>query len=196
MLGGSIGRGPPSSCYHWPFQPGRESQEMAQGSNKLMEGSRMAERTREQGELPPPTLREPKCRPEPAGGGCLWAAGGSQRVLEHSRLTMLACFTLLLLTGLSLCAAAGDGGKERALSTEAEPWEGAPSVTQRQLQQVKRGKASQFFGLMGKQMGGATRIQPGRRAAPGYQSEQTVPGLLGRRRPCTAGREGEDQGSE
>uniref|UniRef100_A0A8C5VAG0 Tachykinin 4 n=1 Tax=Microcebus murinus TaxID=30608 RepID=A0A8C5VAG0_MICMU len=96
---------------------------------------------------------------------------------------MLACFTLLLLTGLSLCAAAGDGGKERALSTEAEPWEGAPSVTQRQLQQVKRGKASQFFGLMGKQMGG-------------YQSEQTVPGLLGRRRPCTAGREGEDQGSE
>nr|XP_012645184.1 tachykinin-4 isoform X3 [Microcebus murinus] len=180
MLGGSIGRGPPSSCYHWPFQPGRESQEMAQGSNKLMEGSRMAERTREQGELPPPTLREPKCRPEPAGGGCLWAAGGSQRVLEHSRLTMLACFTLLLLTGLSLCAAAGDGGKERALSTEAEPWvtvtleEGAPSVTQRQLQQVKRGKASQFFGLMGKQMGGATRIQPGRRA----------------------GREGEDQGSE
>uniref|UniRef100_A0A8C5Y873 Tachykinin 4 n=1 Tax=Microcebus murinus TaxID=30608 RepID=A0A8C5Y873_MICMU len=113
---------------------------------------------------------------------------------------MLACFTLLLLTGLSLCAAAGDGGKERALSTEAEPWvtvtleEGAPSVTQRQLQQVKRGKASQFFGLMGKQMGGATRIQPGRRA--GYQSEQTVPGLLGRRRPCTAGREGEDQGSE
>ncbi|XP_045382177.1 tachykinin-4 isoform X2 [Lemur catta] len=85
----------------------------------------------------------------------------------------------------------GDGGEERALSTEAEPWitvtleEGSPPITQRQLQQVKRGKASQFFGLMGKQMG-----------APGYQSEQTVPGLLGRRRPSTEGREDEDQGSE
>ncbi|XP_012516488.1 PREDICTED: tachykinin-4 [Propithecus coquereli] len=67
---------------------------------------------------------------------------------------MLPCLTLLLLSGLSLCAAAGDSGEEPALSTEAEPWEGAAPITQRQLQQVKRGKASQFFGLMGKQMGG------------------------------------------
>ncbi|XP_045382178.1 tachykinin-4 isoform X3 [Lemur catta] len=167
-----------------------------------MEGSRMAGRTREQGELPPPTLREPKCGREPAGGGRLWAARGSQKVPGQSRLTTLPCLSLLLLTGLSLCAAAGDGGEERALSTEAEPWitvtleEGSPPITQRQLQQVKRGKASQFFGLMGKQMGGTPRIQPGRKAAPGYQSEQTVPGLLGRRRPSTEGREDEDQGSE
>uniref|UniRef100_A0A2K6EHJ2 Tachykinin 4 n=1 Tax=Propithecus coquereli TaxID=379532 RepID=A0A2K6EHJ2_PROCO len=87
---------------------------------------------------------------------------------------MLPCLTLLLLSGLSLCAAAGDSGEEPALSTEAEPWEGAAPITQRQLQQVKRGKASQFFGLMGKQMGGTPRSQPGRRA----------------------GREDEDQGSE
>uniref|UniRef100_A0A2K6EHI8 Tachykinin 4 n=1 Tax=Propithecus coquereli TaxID=379532 RepID=A0A2K6EHI8_PROCO len=113
---------------------------------------------------------------------------------------MLPCLTLLLLSGLSLCAAAGDSGEEPALSTEAEPWvtvtleEGAAPITQRQLQQVKRGKASQFFGLMGKQMGGTPRSQPGRRA--GYHSEQTVPGLLGRRRVSTEGREDEDQGSE
>ncbi|XP_069337331.1 tachykinin-4 [Eulemur rufifrons] len=69
---------------------------------------------------------------------------------------MLPCLTLLLLMGLSLCAVAGDGGEEHALSAEAEPWitEGSAPITQRQLQQVKRAKASQFFGLMGKQMGG------------------------------------------
>ncbi|KAM5212439.1 tachykinin-4 isoform 1-T1 [Hipposideros larvatus] len=81
---------------------------------------------------------------------------------------MLCCLTLLLLMGLSACTAAGD--EERALSTEARSLvtmtleEGVVPSIQLQLQEVKRGKASQFFGLMGKQVGGIPPIQPERKA--------------------------------
>ncbi|KAF6097511.1 tachykinin precursor 4 [Phyllostomus discolor] len=71
---------------------------------------------------------------------------------------MLLCRALLLLLGLSACAVAGD--EEPALSgTEARSWltvtleeDVIPSV-QLQLQEVQRGRVSQFFGLMGKRVG-------------------------------------------
>ncbi|XP_037666163.1 tachykinin-4 isoform X3 [Choloepus didactylus] len=40
-----------------------------------------------------------------------------------------------------------------------QPKEGTAPSIQFQLQQVKRGKASQFFGLMGKRVGGLSPIQ-------------------------------------
>ncbi|XP_063484901.1 tachykinin-4 isoform X2 [Symphalangus syndactylus] len=78
---------------------------------------------------------------------------------------MLPCLALLLLMELSVCTVAGDGGEEQTLSTEAETWitEGAGPSIQQQLQEVKTGKASQFFGLMGKRVGGRPLIQPRRK---------------------------------
>ncbi|XP_014646296.1 PREDICTED: tachykinin-4 [Ceratotherium simum simum] len=80
---------------------------------------------------------------------------------------MLLCLTLLLLMGLSACAVAGD--EELEISAEAGPWltltleeDILPSILL-QLQEVKRGKARQFFGLMGKRVGGIPPIQPGGR---------------------------------
>ncbi|XP_003786533.1 tachykinin-4 [Otolemur garnettii] len=69
---------------------------------------------------------------------------------------MLPCLTLLLLTGLglSVCTAAGDSGEEQTLDPEAESWESPVLRVDLQLQNVKRGKANQFFGLMGKRIGG------------------------------------------
>ncbi|KAI2583889.1 tachykinin precursor 4 [Homo sapiens] len=96
---------------------------------------------------------------------------------------MLPCLALLLLMELSVCTVAGDGGEEQTLSTEAETWEGAGPSIQLQLQEVKTGKASQFFGLMGKRVGA-------------YQLEHTFQGLLGKRSLFTEGREDEAQGSE
>ncbi|XP_061247419.1 tachykinin-4 isoform X2 [Bos javanicus] len=68
---------------------------------------------------------------------------------------MLLCVTLLLLLGLSACTVAGD--KELAVNAEVGSWVAVtlevdviPSILL-QLRDVKKGKASQFFGLMGKQ---------------------------------------------
>uniref|UniRef100_A0A2K5IXP5 Tachykinin precursor 4 n=1 Tax=Colobus angolensis palliatus TaxID=336983 RepID=A0A2K5IXP5_COLAP len=100
---------------------------------------------------------------------------------------MLPCLSLLLLMELSVCTVAGDSGEEQTFSTEAETWitvaleEGAGPSIQLQLQEVKTGKASQFFGLMGKR----PLIQPRRKK-----------GLLGKRSLSTEGREDEAQGSE
>ncbi|XP_036693632.1 tachykinin-4 [Balaenoptera musculus] len=110
---------------------------------------------------------------------------------------MLLCLTLLLLMGLSACTVAGD--RELALDAEAGSWvtvtleeDVVPSI-QPQLWEVKRGKASQFFGLMGKQVGGIPPIQPER---TGYQRGPVVQGHLGRGGPSTEGREDEDHWSE
>ncbi|XP_073902087.1 tachykinin-4 isoform X2 [Castor canadensis] len=65
---------------------------------------------------------------------------------------------------------------------------------QLQLQEVKNSKASQFFGLMGKRVGGRPPIQPGART--GYHLERMVQGLLGRGGVSTEGTEEEDQISE
>ncbi|XP_070081847.1 tachykinin-4 isoform X2 [Equus przewalskii] len=106
------------------------------------------------------------------------APRGSQDTAE---LTMLLSLTLLLLMGLSTCAVAGD--EELTLSAEAGSWEGVIPSIQLQLQEVKRGKARQFFGLMGKRVGGVPPIQPERRT--GNQRGQVVPDLLGKGRPST-----------
>ncbi|XP_055982519.1 tachykinin-4 [Sorex fumeus] len=104
---------------------------------------------------------------------------------------MLPGLALLFLTGLSACAVAPD--KELVLSEEARPWititleEGALPSIQLQLQEVKRGKARQFFGLMGK------RVR-------GRQGEQLPQDLVGRTGPSaeelSPGREDEEQGPE
>uniref|UniRef100_A0A8C0DIC1 Tachykinin precursor 4 n=1 Tax=Balaenoptera musculus TaxID=9771 RepID=A0A8C0DIC1_BALMU len=104
---------------------------------------------------------------------------------------MLLCLTLLLLMGLSACTVAGD--RELALDAEAGSWEDVVPSIQPQLWEVKRGKASQFFGLMGKQVGGIPPIQPER---TGYQRGPVVQGHLGRGGPSTEGREDEDHWSE
>ncbi|CAD7667328.1 unnamed protein product [Nyctereutes procyonoides] len=129
---------------------------------------------------------------------------------------MLLCVPLLLLMGLSACT--GTAAEDLAVGAEAGSWitltledGGIPGIQlQLQLQEVKRGKASQFFGLMGKRVGGIPPIQPERRTAPppGHQQRPTEQGLLGRVGPspegscnqsCTElspGREDEDQGPE
>uniref|UniRef100_A0A452RXG7 Tachykinin 4 n=1 Tax=Ursus americanus TaxID=9643 RepID=A0A452RXG7_URSAM len=68
---------------------------------------------------------------------------------------MLPCLPLLLLMGLSAGTVTADEGL--ALGAEAGSWitltleDGGIHL---QLQEVKRGKASQFFGLMGKRVRG------------------------------------------
>ncbi|KAM4844796.1 tachykinin-4 [Thomomys bottae] len=82
---------------------------------------------------------------------------------------MLPCLTLVFLIGLPVCIMASDSGQKLALSTEAAPWmtmvlegDAVPSM-QLQLQEAKRSKNSQFFGLMGKRVKGIPLIQPGGR---------------------------------
>ncbi|XP_013836454.1 tachykinin-4 isoform X3 [Sus scrofa] len=129
---------------------------------------------------------------------------------------MLLVLSLLLLTGLSVGTEAGD--KELTLDAKAGSWvtvtleeDGIPSI-QLQLQEVKRGKNSQFFGLMGKQVGGTPPIQPERTGSlpllcsffllyvlspsPGYQRGPVIQGLLSPGGPSTEGREDKDRGSE
>ncbi|XP_030875436.1 tachykinin-4 isoform X5 [Leptonychotes weddellii] len=105
---------------------------------------------------------------------------------------MLPCLPMLLLMGLSAGTVTADEGL--ALGAEAGSWitltleDGGIHL---QLQEVKRGKASQFFGLMGKQV----RAPP-----PEHPQGQMVQGLLGRAGPSTEelfpGREDEEHGSE
>ncbi|XP_047614756.1 tachykinin-4 isoform X2 [Phacochoerus africanus] len=110
---------------------------------------------------------------------------------------MLLVLSLLLLMGLSVGTEAGD--KELTLDAKAGSWvtvtleeDGIPSI-QLQLQQVKGAKTSQFFGLMGKQVGGIPPIQPER---TGYQRGPVIQGLLSPGGPSTEGREDKDRGSE
>ncbi|XP_005693737.2 PREDICTED: tachykinin-4 [Capra hircus] len=70
---------------------------------------------------------------------------------------MLLCVTLLLLLGLSACTVAGD--KKLAVDAEVGSWEDVIPSILLQLRDMKKGKASQFFGLMGKQVGGRPPIQ-------------------------------------
>ncbi|XP_066222514.1 tachykinin-4 isoform X2 [Saccopteryx leptura] len=110
---------------------------------------------------------------------------------------MLFCFTPLLLMGLSACTVAGD--KKLALgSAEAGSWVTltledtvVPSI-QLQFQEAKRGQTRQFFGLMGKKVGGIPPIQPERKM--GHRRGQMAQDLLGRTGPSTEGGEDEDHG--
>ncbi|XP_039083610.1 tachykinin-4 isoform X1 [Hyaena hyaena] len=107
---------------------------------------------------------------------------------------MLPYLPLLLLMGLSVCAGTVD--EDLALGAEARSWvtvtleDGGIPLIQLPLQEVKKGKASQFFGLMGKRVGGTPLIQPERRTAPplGHQQGQTAQGPLGGAGPSTEGR--------
>ncbi|XP_052514691.1 tachykinin-4 isoform X4 [Budorcas taxicolor] len=107
---------------------------------------------------------------------------------------MLLCITLLFLLGLSACTVAGD--KKLAVDAEVGSWvamtleeDVIPSILL-QLRDMKKGKASQFFGLMGKQVGGRPPIQS---EATGYQREPLVQGQGG---ATTEGKEDENHGSE
>ncbi|XP_006940278.1 tachykinin-4 isoform X1 [Leopardus geoffroyi] len=84
---------------------------------------------------------------------------------------MLPCLPLLLLMGLPACTGTVD--EKLALGAEAGSWvtvtleeDGVVPHIQLTLQEVKRGKTSQFFGLMGKRVEGIPPIQPERRTAP------------------------------
>ncbi|XP_061247420.1 tachykinin-4 isoform X3 [Bos javanicus] len=111
---------------------------------------------------------------------------------------MLLCVTLLLLLGLSACTVAGD--KELAVNAEVGSWVAVtlevdviPSILL-QLRDVKKGKASQFFGLMGKQVGGIPPIQS---EGTGYQREPVVQGRGGATTEALfPGKEAENHGSE
>uniref|UniRef100_A0ABI7XQY1 Tachykinin precursor 4 n=1 Tax=Felis catus TaxID=9685 RepID=A0ABI7XQY1_FELCA len=81
---------------------------------------------------------------------------------------MLPCLPLLLLMGLPACTGTVD--EKLALGAEAGSWvtvtleeDGVVPHIQLTLQEVKRGKTSQFFGLMGKRVEGIPPIQPERR---------------------------------
>ncbi|XP_040353150.1 tachykinin-4 isoform X2 [Herpailurus yagouaroundi] len=84
---------------------------------------------------------------------------------------MLPCLPLLLLLGLPACTGTVD--EKLALGAEAGSWvtvtleeDGVVPHIQLTLQEVKRGKTSQFFGLMGKRVEGIPPIQPERRTEP------------------------------
>ncbi|XP_053512890.1 tachykinin-4 [Artibeus jamaicensis] len=112
---------------------------------------------------------------------------------------MLLCHTLLLLVGLSACTVAGDE-KPALGGTEARSWvtmtleEGVIPSIQLQLQEVKRGRVSQFFGLMGKRVGGVPPIQPAR--TNGRASARTDGPGPPKQERTIYGREGEEHGLE
>uniref|UniRef100_A0A8C8TNL0 Tachykinin 4 n=1 Tax=Peromyscus maniculatus bairdii TaxID=230844 RepID=A0A8C8TNL0_PERMB len=97
---------------------------------------------------------------------------------------MLPLLALCLLIGPSVCRTAGDR-EERTLGTEAEPWvtvnlKGIPVASiELQLQETKRSRTRQFYGLMGK------RVE-------GYQLGRIVQDLLGARGLSTEGTCGQE----
>ncbi|XP_021034100.1 tachykinin-4 [Mus caroli] len=86
---------------------------------------------------------------------------------------MLPLLALLLLIGPSVCTTAGDR-EELAFGAKAESWvtvnlKGIPIPSiELQLQELKRSRTRQFYGLMGKRVGG-------------YQLGRIVQDLLGTR---------------
>ncbi|XP_036050691.1 tachykinin-4 [Onychomys torridus] len=97
---------------------------------------------------------------------------------------MLPLLALCLLIGPSVCRTAGDR-EELTLGKEAESWvtvnlKGIPIASiELQLQETKRSRTRQFYGLMGKRVEGIRPIQPKERM--GYQLGRTVQDLLGQR---------------
>nr|XP_048302921.1 LOW QUALITY PROTEIN: tachykinin-4 [Myodes glareolus] len=97
---------------------------------------------------------------------------------------MLPLVALFLLIGQSMCATTGDR-EDLTLSTEAESWmtvnlKGLPVASiELQLQELKRSRTRQFYGLMGKRVEGIRPIQP--REGMGDQLGRIVQDLLGTR---------------
>ncbi|XP_006972116.2 tachykinin-4 isoform X1 [Peromyscus maniculatus bairdii] len=108
---------------------------------------------------------------------------------------MLPLLALCLLIGPSVCRTAGDR-EERTLGTEAEPWvtvnlKGIPVASiELQLQETKRSRTRQFYGLMGKRVEGIRPIEP--RERMGYQLGRIVQDLLGARGLSTEGTCGQE----
>ncbi|OBS77419.1 hypothetical protein A6R68_16132, partial [Neotoma lepida] len=100
---------------------------------------------------------------------------------------MLPLLALFLLIGPSLCTTTGDR-EELTLGTEAESWvtvnlKGLPVASiELQLQEMKRSRTRQFYGLMGKRVEGIHPIQP--RERMGYQLGRIVQDLLRTRGTC------------
>ncbi|XP_075847136.1 LOW QUALITY PROTEIN: tachykinin-4 [Microtus pennsylvanicus] len=97
---------------------------------------------------------------------------------------MLPLVALFLLIGQSVCATTGNR-EDLTLSKEAESWmtvnlKGLPVASiELQLQELKRSRTRQFYGLMGKRVEGIRPIQP--REGMGYQLGQIMQDLLGAR---------------
>ncbi|XP_005076071.2 tachykinin-4 isoform X1 [Mesocricetus auratus] len=97
---------------------------------------------------------------------------------------MLPLLALLLLVGPSVCTTTGDR-KRLSLGTEAESWvtvnlKGIPIASiELQLQEMKRSRTRQFYGLMGKRVQGIHPTQPKERM--GYQLGRITQDLLGER---------------
>ncbi|KAL1779461.1 tachykinin-4 isoform X2 [Sigmodon hispidus] len=97
-------------------------------------------------------------------------------------LTMLPLLAVFLLIGPSVCTTAGKR-KELALGKEEESWvtvnlKGIPLASiELQLQEMKRSRTRQFYGLMGKRVEGTRPMQP--RENTGYQLGQMMQDLLG-----------------
>ncbi|XP_028610955.1 tachykinin-4 [Grammomys surdaster] len=97
---------------------------------------------------------------------------------------MLPLLALFLLIGPSVCTTAGDR-EELAFGADAESWvtvnlKGLPIASiELQLQELKRSRTRQFYGLMGKRVEGIHPIQSTERM--GYQLGRIVQDLLGTR---------------
>ncbi|ERE69289.1 tachykinin-4 isoform X2 [Cricetulus griseus] len=97
---------------------------------------------------------------------------------------MLPLLALLLLIGPSVCTTTGDR-EQLTLGTAAESWvtvnlKGIPVASiELQLQEMKRSRTRQFYGLMGKRLEGIRPIQP--KARMGYQLGRIMQDLLGER---------------
>ncbi|XP_057632638.1 tachykinin-4 [Chionomys nivalis] len=91
---------------------------------------------------------------------------------------MLPLVALFLLIGQSVCTTTGDR-EDLTLSTEAESWMTMNPSIELQLQELKRSRTRQFYGLMGKRVEGIRPIQP--REGMGYQLGRIMQDLLGAR---------------
>ncbi|EGW01781.1 Tachykinin-4 [Cricetulus griseus] len=104
---------------------------------------------------------------------------------------MLPLLALLLLIGPSVCTTTGDR-EQLTLGTAAESWvtvnlKGIPVASiELQLQEMKRSRTRQFYGLMGKRLEGIRPIQP--KARMGYQLGRIMQDLLGERGLFVEGR--------
>ncbi|XP_076792051.1 tachykinin-4 isoform X4 [Arvicanthis niloticus] len=126
-------------------------------------------------------------------GGCPWQAVISRsHILRH-------CAPVTGGNSAKVCTTAGDR-EELAFGADAESWvtvnlKGIPIPSiELQLQELKRSRTRQFYGLMGKRVEGIHPIQSTERM--GYQLGRIVEDLLGTRSLSIQGTEEDGQSSE
>ncbi|CAH6775943.1 Tac4 [Phodopus roborovskii] len=99
---------------------------------------------------------------------------------------MLPLLALFLLLGPSVCTTTGDR-EELTLGTEAESWvtvnlKGIPVASiELQLQETKRSRTRQFYGLMGKRVEAFHPVQGSQEQLLWYQLGRIMQELLGER---------------